>query len=179
MRKTLVDWMRSGLVVSAASFYLLGPGPGLSFAAEGAATPPKPAAPAKKTAGKPAKTKAAAKAAPAVKETIEGEDVRDFRSFCDTWMGKLRDRNTYNESHITWDNTGGQVVGEYVTYGTDRTCSAREEPGKDPIGKITYREVRYRRQGATPTAAMAGAGTVVEQTDVTEIFRFAKGRWQY
>jgi hypothetical protein len=116
---------------------------------------------------------------PALREAIEGEDVRDFRSFCDAWMAKLRDRNTYNEAHIAWDATDGQVVGEYVGYGTDRTCSAREEPGQDPIGKITYRETRYRRQGASPTAAMAGAGTIVDQTDVTEIFRFAKGRWQY
>jgi len=115
----------------------------------------------------------------ALKETIEGEDVRDFRGFCDAWMAKLRDRNAYNQAHIAWDTKDGQVTGEYVGYGSDRTCSAREDPGQVPIGKITYREVRYRRQGATPAAAMAGAGTIVEQTDVTEIFRFAKGRWQY
>jgi len=131
------------------------------------------------------KTKTKKAAAPnavpatALKETIEGEDVRDFRGFCDAWMAKLRDRNVYNEAHIAWDAKGGQVTGEYVGYGSDRTCSAREEPGQVPIGKITYREVRYRRQGATPAAAMAGAGTIVEQTDVTEIFRFPKGRWQY
>ncbi len=134
-------------------------------------------------AAEKAKTKKAgapnAVPATALTETIEGEDVRDFRGFCDAWMAKLRDRNAYNEAHIAWDAKDGQVTGEYVGYGSDRTCSAREEPGQVPIGKITYREVRYRRQGATPAAAMAGAGTIVEQTDVTEIFRFAKGRWQY
>ena len=137
---------------------------------------------AEKPKGPPARKKPpAANAVPAsaLQAAIEGEDVRDFRSFCDSWMVKLRDRNAYNEAHIAWDGKDGQVTGEYVSYGTDRTCSAREEPGKDPIGKITYRETRYRRQGTTPAAAMAGAGTVVEQTDVTEIFRFAKGRWQY
>ena len=73
----------------------------------------------------------------------------------------------------------GKVSGEYVAYGTDCTCIAREDPGKDPIGKITYREVRYRREGATQTEALAASGTIIEQSDVTEIFRFGKGRWQY
>ncbi len=142
----------------------------------GGAAPATKAAKAKKPAKKAAKAPLKIESA---KEILEGEDVRDFRSFCDIWMQKLRERDTYNVAHITWDTKDGEVVGEYVSYGTDRTCSAREEPGKDPIGKITYREIRYRRQGATPTAAMAGAGTIVEQTDVTEIFRYAKGRWQY
>jgi hypothetical protein len=138
----------------------------------------KKAAPAKK----PAARKAATKPIPAkeaLKEMVEGEDVRDFRTFCDTWMGKLRDRNTYNDAHIAWTKGAAGVVGEYVNYGADRTCIAREEPGKDPIGKITYREIRYRKEGATEAAATASVGTIVEQTDVTEIFRYAKGRWQY
>jgi hypothetical protein len=133
-------------------------------------------APAKKKVAEPQPVPAKE----ALKEMVEGEDVREFRVFCDSWMQKLRDRDSYNVAHIAWEKGGdGGVVGEYVSYGTDRTCSAREEPGKDPIGKITYREIRYRRQGAMPTAAMIGAGTIVEQTDVTEIFRYGKGRWQY
>jgi hypothetical protein len=166
--------MRTTLAAVVVAVMLLG----LATASIAAEAPAKAAA---KPAAAPKKKVAARKpvSAATLKETIEGEDVRDFRSFCDVWMGKLRDRNVYNESHIAWDTKDGQVTGEYVNYGSDRTCSAREEPGKDPIGKITYREVRYRRQGSSPTAAMAGAGTIVEQTDVTEIFRFAKGRWQY
>jgi hypothetical protein len=94
-------------------------------------------------------------------------------------MAKLRDRNAYNAAHVAWTKGGPGVVGEYVSYGSERTCLAREEPGKDPIGKITYREIRYRKEGPTESAAMGAAGTIVEQTDVTEIFRYAKGRWQY
>jgi hypothetical protein len=138
------------------------------------------AAPAKRAA---AETKAAAQepvpARAAIEELVEGEDVRGFRAFCDQWMQKLRDRNAYNDTHITWTKGGPGVVGEYVNYGTERTCVAREEPGKDPIGKITYREITYRREGADEAAARAAAGTIVEQTDVTEIFRYAKGAWQY
>ena len=148
-------------------------------------TPPAGAADAKPAATKsaPAKKPAAKKPAAAkettLKEMVEGEDVRDFRTFCDTWMGKLKDRTTYNQAHIPWTKGGTGVVGEYVSYGTERTCIAREEPGKDPIGKITYREIKYRKEGPTETAAMGSTGTIVEQTDVTEIFRFGKGRWQY
>jgi len=160
--------MRTTVAVLAASATALG----LAAVSVAAGTTTAPAA----KQGTPA-TKAVPGAA--LKEAIEGEDVRDFRSFCDSWMAKLRERNAYNEAHIAWDAQDGHVTGEYVGYGADRTCSAREEPGQVPIGKITYRETRYRRQGTTPAAAMAGAGTIVEQTDVTEIFRFAKGRWQY
>src|SRR5205085_6122881 len=112
-------------------------------------------------------------------ETVSGPEVRNFQTFCDEWMQKLRDRETYNTSHIAWDARDGRVRGEYVGYDTKCTCIAREEPGRDPIGKITYRETRYRREGANEAAALAAPGTVVEQSDVTEIFRFAKGRWQY
>jgi len=141
-------------------------------------------APATKAAAKKAAPKKTAATKPvtpkeAVQQMVEGEDVRDFRTFCDEWMGKLHDRNTYNEAHIAWTKGGSGVVGDYLVYGHDRTCVAREEPGKDPIGKITYREVKYHKEGATEAAATASVGTIVEQTDVTEIFRYAKGRWQY
>jgi hypothetical protein len=112
-------------------------------------------------------------------ETVSGPEVRNFQAFCDEWMQKLRDRETYNTSHIAWDAHDGHVSGEYVGYDTKCTCSAREEPGKDPIGKITYRETRYRREGANEAAALTAPGTILEQSDVTEIFRFGKGRWQY
>jgi hypothetical protein len=146
--------------------------------------PGAPAKPAAKAAAKPAAKKSAKATEPkspkeAAAEILSGPEVRNFQAFCDEWMQKLRDRETYNNSHITWENKDGRVSGEYTGYGTDKTCVAREEPGKDPIGKINYRETRYRREGATQAEAMAAPGTVVEQEDVTEIFRYAKGRWQY
>ncbi len=138
-------------------------------------------APKKAPAKKSATAKASEPKAPAAAaaEVLSGPEVRNFQAFCDEWMQKLRDRETYNTAHITWETHDGRVSGEYVGYGTDRTCIAREEPGKDPIGKIGYRETRYRREGASTAEALAGTGTIVEQSDVTEIFRFAKGRWQY
>ena len=146
---------------------------------------PQPKAAAKKAPAKkaPAKKGAAAKSAPKTPVeaavAMEGPEVRDFRAFCDSWMQKLRDRETYNTANIKWETRDGRVSGEYLAYNTDCTCSAREEAGKDPIGKITYRETKYRREGATQTEAMAGTPTMVEQSDVTEIFRFAKGHWIY
>jgi hypothetical protein len=173
MRTPVAGWSR-GLVMRVALALVLAGGAGTSVAAEAKAAPTKNPAAKKATAKKPVPMKEA------VKELVEGEDVREFRAFCDSWMQKLGERNTYNVAHITWEKSGdGGVVGEYISYGTDRTCIAREEPGKDPIGKITYREIKYRRQGAQQAAAMAAVPTIVEQTDVTEIFRYAKGRWLY
>ncbi len=106
-------------------------------------------------------------------------DVRGFRAFCDEWMGKLRERERYNIAHIKWEQSGQQVAGEYVGYSADCSCLAREESGKDPIGKIVYRELRYRREGGTSAEALAAPSAIVDQTEITEIFRFGKGRWQY
>ena len=183
MRNAIVGVARV-LVAFVTVGFLMTNGASRSHAAE-SSPPAKKAAPAKKPVAKKTTPKKAAAEEPtttveSLKQMVEGEDVRGFRTFCDSWMQKLRDRETYNVANITWTKVGtGGVAGEYLGYGTSRTCIAREEPGKDPIGKITYRETRYRREGATPTAAMGGASTIVEQTDVTEIFRFAKGRWQY
>jgi hypothetical protein len=179
MLAAIVRTTRHPLVLGVAVFALLGTAAPHAAAADAPGAAKKTAS-AKKAA---ARTKAAAQPAvparAAVKELVEGEDVRGFRAFCDQWMQKLRDRNAYNDAHITWTAGGPGVVGEYVNYGTERTCIAREEPGKDPIGKITYREIKYRREGANEAAARVAAGTIVEQTDVTEIFRYAKGAWQY
>ena len=38
-------------------------------------------------------------AAPAA-EPVSGPQVREFQAFCDSWMQKLRDRQTYNTSHV-------------------------------------------------------------------------------
>ncbi len=163
------------MVVAAALVWLGAP----AYAAESAPAGNAPAAkPSPAKSAKTAKGKSATKAAP-VKETVEGPQVRDFRGFCDIWMQKLRDRETYNTAHIKWETHEGLVSGEHVGYGAESACSAREDPGKDPIGKLTYREMRYRRVGANETAALAAPGTIIEQSDVTEIFRYAKGRWQY
>jgi hypothetical protein len=127
-----------------------------------------------KGAGAPKRAKTTSPA-----EAVSGPEVRNFQAFCDEWMQKLRDRETYNTSHIAWATHEGRVSGEYVGYDTKCTCIAHEEPGKDPIGKIMYRETRYRREGTNEAEALVAPGTVLEQSDVTEIFRFGKGRWQY
>jgi hypothetical protein len=106
-------------------------------------------------------------------------DAHGFQSFCAEWMKKLQARVPLNVQRIEWRTEGDAVVGQHVDYGKESTCVVREEPGKDPIGKISYRETTYERRGATPEAALAAPGTAVEVFDVTEIFRFAKGRWQY
>ena len=139
-----------------------------------------PAAPS--AAPSPVPPTAGLPAAPQVSggmSTTSGPDVRGFRAFCDEWMGKLRERERYNTAHISWEKNGAKVVGEHVGYSQDCSCVAREDAGKDPIGKIVYRELRYRREGSTPAEAVGVPGSILDQTEVTEIFRFAKGRWQY
>jgi hypothetical protein len=48
-----------------------------------------------------------------------------------------------------------------------------------PIGKITYLEVRYEKRGTTREEAEGNPAKPLETTEVTEIFRYAKGQWIY
>jgi hypothetical protein len=153
---------------------LLGAGAGPKAASAADPAPATKTAPAKKAAAKKPVS-----AAEAVKETVEGEDVRDFRTFCDTWMQKLRDRNTYNSAHIPWTKGGPGVVGEYVSYNTERTCIAKRSPARIRSARSPTARSSTGRKGRPRRRRWPAAGTIVEQTDVTEIFRYGKGRWQY
>jgi len=100
-----------------------------------------------------------------------------FTAFCVAWMEKLAVRERENLARIEWRTTTDGVQGEYVGYSKEHRCEWK--PGPVPIGKVTYREVRYRKRGDSVAAARASAPEVVEVTEVTEIFRFQDGKWVY
>lgn len=102
-----------------------------------------------------------------------------FPGFCEEWMGKLAARQKRNEGQIDWQNQGANVFGTYVGYSNQHTCVLKGEDGPAPIGKITYLEVVYEKAGNTRDEASASSPKPVETTEVTEIFRYANGKWIY
>lgn len=105
-----------------------------------------------------------------------------FGKFCEEWMEKLAARERRNSSIIKWEDKSGSVLGSYVGYSKQHTCELKEnKEAKNPVpvGKITYLEVRYEKTGVTKDEAERSQARPVETTEVTEIFRYAKGVWVY
>jgi hypothetical protein len=101
--------------------------------------------------------------------------------FCKKWMGFLAVREHDNRGKIAWKPATEGVEGEYVGYSTDYACVMKDNPDPKavPIATIKYREFLYRRRGASAEQAMETAPDVLEATEVTEIFCYAKGEWVY
>jgi len=111
---------------------------------------------------------------------VEAQDVATaFQGFCDEWMHKLEEREHANVSHIKWETNANGVQGDYVGYTHEHTCVMKDGTDSVPIGKINYREVRYEKHGGSIAEAEQSAPQPVEITEVTEIFRYSKGKWVY
>lgn len=123
-------------------------------------------------ANKPAKP-AAKRAAPA----IDPQKAREtFGPFCEKWMEKLAARQRENLARLEWKATGAGFNGTYVGYSTEHGCSVSSD-GSVPIGRVLYKEVTYRQEGATLEEARASTPQPVEIYEVTELFQYNKGRW--
>ncbi|GIW42905.1 MAG: hypothetical protein KatS3mg077_0187 [Candidatus Binatia bacterium] len=102
-----------------------------------------------------------------------------FPQFCEEWMQKLAERERRNRSLIDWKEEQGEVRGTYIGYSSQHECTYKESKDATPLGKITYLEVRYEKRGATREEAERNPARAIETVEVTEIFRYAKGKWVY
>jgi hypothetical protein len=152
------------------------------------------AAPAVAPAGVPAAVAGSAPVAnlpppngAAVNAVVPPEPVADpqvagaFTTFCASWMEKLAAREVHNVQQIQWRENGVAVEGDYVGYSKEHKCDLKAPQDKKgvPIGKVSYRELLYRKRGGSKEEATAGSAEIVEITEVTEIFRYDKGKWIY
>lgn len=114
-------------------------------------------------------------------QAVDPQIEEKFKAFCAEWMKKLVVREVDNRAAIKWENGPDGVKGEFVGYGTENVCEVKEpaSKGATPVGTIKYRELRYRKVGATKEEAAKGADTAIEATEVTEIFRYTGGKWVY
>jgi len=102
-----------------------------------------------------------------------------FEGFCGEWMHKLEEREQANVTHIKWESNADGVQGAYVGYTHEHTCVMKDGTNSVPIGKINYREVRYEKRGGSIAEAEQSPPRPIEITEVTEIFRYSKGKWVY
>ena len=102
-----------------------------------------------------------------------------FPQFCDECIEKLAAREQDNVTHIKWESEGNAVKGDYVGYTHEHTCVTKMGTQSTPVGKITYREIKWEKLGPTIEAAEHNPARPVETTEITEIFRYAGGKWIY
>jgi hypothetical protein len=100
-----------------------------------------------------------------------------FQVFCGEWMKKLHAREVDNLAHIEWQTSSVGVSGTYVGYSEDYTCTVG--PNRPPVGKITYRELRYEKRGADLAEAKRDTPRTVEVVETKELFSYIKGKWDY
>jgi hypothetical protein len=131
----------------------------------------------------PIKQVAARKAATKEKSSNSQETTEKAAStwpdFCTEWMGKLAVRERDNIANIHWETAADGVKGVYVGYSKDHTCTLHEGTEKVPVGKIGYLEVSYEKRGATIAEAQQSDPRPTTSYEVTEIFEYIKGKWDY
>jgi len=125
--------------------------------------------------------KAAARTAPAGGGAKLEDLQRTFADFCTGWAEKLRQRQRDNLSQAKWQSgPDGTVFVEYVGYDTEHLGPQTiSHPETTPIGKMVYVEQRLRRSGRSKEEALAAPPAIVEQVEVTEIFRHDGRGWVY
>jgi hypothetical protein len=132
---------------------------------------------------KPAK---ASKANPAEKGKAKAggsndEQIADqLKAFCVKWMGFLETRERDNKKGIKWEKKPPGISGHYVGYSKEYDCVMKERSSNGtPVATIHYKEFLYEKAGASQGEAEQKDPSVVEATEVTEIFRYNKGQWIY
>lgn len=109
--------------------------------------------------------------------------LEQFKHFALEWLAKN------NRSYIkgTRDNIkvteqSGTFVAQYMSSEPNslETLVKPSEYDHTPfIGVMRYEEKLFRAEGATPDAAKNGNFEEIDSVRVTEIFRYAKNKWQY
>ena len=103
----------------------------------------------------------------------------EFPSFCKDWERKLRDRETNNLGHLTWQEKDGYQTATYTGYGPVQKCECHQSTDGYSIGKVTYDEFQYYLVGKTTDEAKQAKPKVTDSTATTELFRWDKNKWFY
>jgi len=144
-----------------------------------AAPTKQPAKSARGTANKPAKTKATT---PPLVDLNEAAAQTSFDVFTIEWMKKLSDAEEFHRTQDVKVNQSPEgVAAEYVGYFPHRYIIVKKTDSKETpfVGILTYFEKTMRCVGKTKEEALKGPFQPSDSKQVSEIFRFTKGKWMY
>jgi hypothetical protein len=134
------------------------------------------------TTAQPSKKKAKGKSTPAVVFLTEEEAQVSFDAFTVEWMDKLQRTEKFQRTERikVIESTEG-FSAEYVGYLPHRYIIVRKTSSKDTpyVGILTYYQQTMRCIGKTREEAVRGPFQQTGTSQVSEIFRFTKGKWHY
>jgi hypothetical protein len=164
---------------------LLSPSPAPS-ADHAAAQPAAKTGKTKSTAKAPAqapKQKAKAKKRGGAVPTITEEEAHaSFDAFTLEWMNKLQRTEEFQRTQrIKLVESQDGVLAEYTGYLPHRYIIVKKTSSKDTpfVGILTYYQQTLRCMGKTREEALKGPFQQTGTSQVSEIFRYTKGKWHY
>jgi len=150
------------------------------------AAEPKAASSAKKAAKsaavaatKPTKPKPATPPEP---EFTEDAALASFDIFTIEWMKKLSRAEEFRRTQdVKVSESPEGFLAEYIGYFPHRYIIVKKTDSKDTpfVGILTYYEKTMRCTGKTKEEALQGPFQPASSLQVSEIFRFTKGKWEY
>ena len=110
----------------------------------------------------------------------QAEVQQKFEAFAADWMSKLRERQRFNVENVAWQPAAEGVEAVFVGYDTTNyQMLPLTNLDSTPIGKLVYMELKLRVAGPSKTEALAREPQIIERVEVTELFRFSRGKWVY
>ncbi|MBI3246864.1 MAG: hypothetical protein HYZ50_10190 [Deltaproteobacteria bacterium] len=143
---------------------------------------PKPAKAAKSQSQAKATPEATPEAEAVVVVAIsEDAALALFDTFTVEWMKKLEETEQFHKTKAQVTESADGFSAEYTGYLPPRYTLVKktESPDTPYVGILTYYEEKLRCTGKTKEEALQGTFSQVEQTQVSEIFRFTNGKWEY
>ncbi len=108
----------------------------------------------------------------------ESHVEKSFNEFCKEWMSILKKNKPHNK--FCREEKGG-FVAEYCALSDVHVPTVKKTANKKTpyIGILKYREKVFKNQAATREGALAGPFTAATERNVTELFVFQNGKWQW
>lgn len=137
----------------------------------------------KTTATQSAKRQPAQAKIPSPTLVAVSEDVAlsAFDTFTIEWMKKLEQTEEFRRTQAQISQSPDGFSAEYTGYLPHRYIHVKKTEATDTpyVGILTYYERKLRCNAKTKDEAIKGPFDQVETNQVSEIFRFTKGKWVY
>ena len=103
---------------------------------------------------------------------------KSFKDFCREWMSIIKKNKPGN---VFCKQDKDCYVAEYSALGDSHDAKIKKTVNKKTpyIGILKYREKVFKNKAATRERAIAGPFTAASERNVTELFVFQNGQWQW
>jgi len=101
-----------------------------------------------------------------------------FKDFCKNWV-KIIKKNKPGNVFCKESREG--YIAEYATMGDEHNTAIKKTSNKKTpfVGILKYREKVFKCSAATREGAIAGPFRVASESNVTELFIYQNGEWQW